>query len=161
MPIVLICLAIVQIEIPSSLSPAHNEEPSTSTPEDNNDTNTYTNNEDPSNSKPKKPTTTQSFDIPGLLTFILTIITVLIFLNTAGQKLPWTHPLVIATAVICSISATLFFLIETVWSPAPLIPLVQIWESGVGLFCLAQVFIFVALVAVCILSRLIQSGPFD
>ena len=149
MPIVLICLAIVQIEIPSSRPPAHDEEPSTPTPENNNNTNTYsTINEDPS--KVKKPSTAQSFDIPGLLTFILTIVTFLIFLNTAGQKLPWTHPFVISTAVICGISATLFFLIETVWSPAPLIPLAQIWDSGVGLFCLAQVFIFIAIVGVCI-----------
>lgn len=127
MPIVLACLVIVKREIPSSLPLQDEEAPG----------------------KPATQSGTQAFDVPGLIAFLATIITFLVFLNMAGQKLPWTHPLVISIAVVCAISATLFFLLETVWSPSPLIPLAQIWESGVGPFCLGQVFLFVALVGVC------------
>lgn len=140
MPIVLVCLVIVKQEIPSSSPPQDEEAPA---PVDQ-----LNSNSEEASSKPATQSETQAFDIPGLIAFLATIITFLVFLNVAGQKLSWTHPLVISIAVVCAVSATLFFLFETVWSPSPLIPLAQIWESGVGPFCLGQVFLFIALVGV-------------
>ncbi|OJJ79033.1 uncharacterized protein ASPGLDRAFT_1076543 [Aspergillus glaucus CBS 516.65] len=139
-PIVLICLLIVTREIPSP--PPPQDEETTVQGETSNS------NDDANGEPSSKPTTKpgiQNFDIPGLITFLTTIITFL-FLNLASQKLPITHPLVLTIAAISIISATLFFLIETIWSPSPLIPLTQIWRNGVAPFCLGQVSLFIALV---------------
>lgn len=141
-PIVLICLSIVTREIPSSPqenAPAHDEEATEATAHGEASDNTPYSNERPSKPKPNS-------DILGLLTFLATVITFLLFLNITGQKLPPTHPLVITIAALCIISTTLFFLIETIWSPCPLIPLTQIWKNGVAPFCLGQIFLFIALV---------------
>lgn len=137
-PIVLICLLIVTREIPSSPSPQDEE-----AAEVNNGDN-HANEEDPSEFSPKMGL--HKFDVPGLLAFLTTIITFLLFLNLAGQKLPWTHPIVLTIAAISVASGTLFFFIETIWTSSPLIPLSQIWKNGVAPFCLGQVFLFIALV---------------
>lgn len=137
-PIVLICLLIVTRKIPSSPPPQDEEAAEASNGSNN------ANEEIPS--EPSKKAGLQNFDIPGLITFLSTIITFLLFLNLAGQKLAFTNPIVLIIAAISTISATLFFLIETIWSPSPLIPFTQIWNNGVAPFCLGQVFLFIALV---------------
>lgn len=135
-PIVLICLLIVTRDIPSS-PPPQDEEAAAQDDISN------------SNGNKRKPGL-RNFDVPGLLTFLITIITFLLFLNIAGQKLPFTHPLILTVAAISITSATLFFLLETIWSPSPLIPLAQIWKNGVAPFCLGQILLFIATVGLVV-----------
>ena len=131
-PIVLICLLTVTRDIPSSTPPQ--DEEATAQDETRNSNGT------------ERERGLRNFDLPGLIIFLTTIVTFLLFLNLAGQKLPFTHPLALTIVTISIASAMLFFVVETIWSPNPLIPLSQIWENGVAPFCLGQVFLFIALV---------------
>ncbi|KAF1981182.1 MFS general substrate transporter, partial [Aulographum hederae CBS 113979] len=57
----------------------------------------------------------------GLLT--LTVLALLVPLTVGGQKLPWTHPLIIASFVGCGVAGTLFYFTEQYWAVEPIFPL--------------------------------------
>lgn len=70
-------------------------------------------------------------DFAGAALLVVTVTTLLLGLNTGGNQLPWSHPLVIAALVVSAVSASLFLYIESQPSiiPEPIIPVSLITHS--------------------------------
>ncbi|KAK5077983.1 hypothetical protein LTR64_003613 [Lithohypha guttulata] len=70
-------------------------------------------------------------DFLGALLLIVTVTTLLLGLNTGGNQLPWSHPLVIAALVVSILSFLLFVYIESNPRivPEPIIPVVLIGRT--------------------------------
>lgn len=70
-------------------------------------------------------------DFLGALLLVVTVTTLLLGLNTGGNQLPWTHPLVIAALVVSALSFCLFIYVESNPNivPEPIIPVVLIGRT--------------------------------
>ncbi|KAH6676218.1 major facilitator superfamily domain-containing protein [Halenospora varia] len=62
-------------------------------------------------------------DFVGAFFLSSTILTTLLVLDMGGQKLAWTHPIIIACACTAVISTILFALAEKHWAKEPIFPL--------------------------------------
>lgn len=70
-------------------------------------------------------------DFLGALLLVITVTILLLGLNTGGNQLPWSHPLVIAALVISPLTLLLFIYVESNPRivPEPIIPVVLIGKT--------------------------------
>lgn len=70
-------------------------------------------------------------DFLGALLLVVTVTTLLLGLNTGGNQLPWSHPLVIAALVVSALSLLLFIYVESNPNivPEPIIPVALIGRT--------------------------------
>lgn len=70
-------------------------------------------------------------DFLGSLLLVLTVVLVLLGLNTGGNQLPWSHPLIIAALTLSLVSLLAFLYLESTpaWVPEPVIPVVLIGKT--------------------------------
>jgi hypothetical protein len=83
----------------------------------------------------------RDLDFLGTGLFVMMMSNFLLVFNLGGQRLPWTHPIVVSLAVGCGLSGIAFVLTEAFWAKQPLIPLSLMRTKGIGLFCLVQIFL--------------------
>ncbi|KZF26756.1 putative transporter [Xylona heveae TC161] len=119
-PIALLCLVLAKYTLPSGPAQSHNEH----------------------SCRSSKRAKWKDVDFLGVITFVISMVSFLLFLDLGGQKLPWSHPVVIALIAACSVCSLAFVLIEKFWAVKPLIPLWLIRENGVGISCLVQILVF-------------------
>ncbi|KAF2245268.1 MFS general substrate transporter [Trematosphaeria pertusa] len=62
-------------------------------------------------------------DFVGGLWLSLTILAALLVLDTGGQKFPWSHPIIIASACVAAVGGVAFCLVERYWAKEPIFPL--------------------------------------
>lgn len=62
-------------------------------------------------------------DFLGGFFMSLTILTVLLVLDTGGQKYPWMHPIIILSSCLAVASGVAFYLVERYWATEPIFPL--------------------------------------
>lgn len=82
-------------------------------------------------------------DFLGALLLVIMVTTLLLGLNTGGNQLPWSHPLVIAALVVSGLCLLLFIYVESSprFAPEPIIPVKLIGGTRTILFaCLTNWF---------------------
>lgn len=79
-------------------------------------------------------------DFLGAITLVLTMVTLLLGLNTGGNQLPWTHPLVLISFPISAIFLGLFIYIEARVAAEPIIPIKLLLDRTVASACLTNWF---------------------
>jgi hypothetical protein len=62
-------------------------------------------------------------DFTGAFFLSAAILTALLMLDMGGQKLPWTHPVIIACGCAAVVCAACFGLVEAYWATEPIFPL--------------------------------------
>lgn len=70
-------------------------------------------------------------DFLGAALLVIAVTTLLLGLNTGGNQLPWTHPLVIAAIVVSFLALAVFLYVEASpqWVPEPIIPVLLIAKT--------------------------------
>ena len=86
----------------------------------------------------------RNLDWLGAILSALCITTGLGAISLGGQKLPWSHPLIILALIVCLISAALFMLTERYHAKFPLLPPKLITHNGIGLICVIQILLCAA-----------------
>lgn len=104
--------------------------------------------EDPANGRKNR-----SLDLPGLLTFTMTMISFLVVLDLGARPDGLENPLVIVFAILFLIFGLAFLFIEAYWAERPMIPLTLIKRPSVGLHYLAQMLCMCAQFAVSAIRR--------
>ncbi|CAI7621561.1 unnamed protein product [Penicillium pancosmium] len=79
-------------------------------------------------------------DFLGAITLVLTMVTLLLGLNTGGNQLPWTHPLVLISFPFSAIFLGLFIYIEARVAAEPIIPIRLLLDRTVASACLTNWF---------------------
>ncbi|KAJ5387947.1 hypothetical protein N7509_010488 [Penicillium cosmopolitanum] len=79
-------------------------------------------------------------DFLGATTLVLTMVTLLLGLNTGGNQLPWTHPLVLISFPVSAIFLGLFIYIEARVATEPIIPIRLLLDRTVASACLTNWF---------------------
>jgi len=82
-------------------------------------------------------------DFLGSGTLVTSLVLLLLGLNTGGNQLPWSHPLIITSLVLATATLALFFYLESTprWVPEPIIPVSLIIRTRTVLAaCLANWF---------------------
>lgn len=77
-------------------------------------------------------------DFLGVITLVITLVLFLLGLNTGGNQLPWTHPLVITTLPLSAVSLMIFVYIEANIAPEPIIPVRLLLDRTVFSACLTN-----------------------
>lgn len=98
-----------------------------------------------------------NLDIPGVITFALTMATFLALSALGGQRFAWDHPVILCTGAACTALGIIFILIQGFIAKRPLIPLQLLRSNGIGMFCMIQILLFVARFAV---SRSLSTSNF-
>ena len=83
-------------------------------------------------------------DYLGSLTLTCALVLFLLGLNTGGNVLPWTHPLVLTALPISSVFLLSFIYIEEKWAREPIIPVRLLLNRTVASTCLSYWFVFMA-----------------
>ena len=91
-------------------------------------------------------------DVLGAFTLIATLVLLLIGLNSGGNVVPWSHPLILITLLLSALCFALFIYIETK-HPEPIIPVVLLLDRTVLSACLTNWF-----TSMCVFS-IIFYGP--
>lgn len=70
-------------------------------------------------------------DFLGATLLVTSLVLLLLGLNTGGNQLPWSHPLIVTSLVLSGATLTLFIYLEAspAWVPEPMIPVVIIARS--------------------------------
>ena len=84
-------------------------------------------------------------DFLGALTLVLTLLLLLIGLNSGGNVVPWTHPLVLTTLPLSAVSLLLFIYVEDRIASEPVIPVRLLLNRTVASACLTNWFANMAL----------------
>ncbi|KAJ5226084.1 hypothetical protein N7468_007309 [Penicillium chermesinum] len=79
-------------------------------------------------------------DFLGAITLVLTLVTLLVGLNTGGNQLPWTHPIVIASLLLSVLFLGIFLYVEAKVASEPVIPAKLLLDRTVGAACLTNWF---------------------
>ncbi|KAJ5796379.1 uncharacterized protein N7518_004919 [Penicillium psychrosexuale] len=79
-------------------------------------------------------------DFLGAITLVLTLVTLLLGLNTGGNQVPWTHPLVLTSLVASAVFLGLFIYVEAVVASEPVIPVRLLLNRTVAAACLTNWF---------------------
>ncbi|CAI7655740.1 unnamed protein product [Penicillium discolor] len=79
-------------------------------------------------------------DFLGAITLVLTLVTLLLGLNTGGNQVPWTHPLVLTSLVSSAVFLGLFIYVEAVVASEPVIPVRLLLDRTVAAACLTNWF---------------------
>lgn len=80
----------------------------------------------------------RSMDWLGAIFFAICITTGLGAIGL-GEKLPWSHPLIILAITVCVVPAVLFVLTERYCATNPLIPPKLVTHNGIGAMCVVQI----------------------
>lgn len=70
-------------------------------------------------------------DFLGATLLVMSLVLLLLGLNTGGNQLPWSHPLIITSLILSGATLTLFLYLEATpaWIPEPVIPVTVIARS--------------------------------
>lgn len=79
-------------------------------------------------------------DFLGAITLVFTMVTLLLGLNTGGNQLPWTHPLVLISFPLFAVFLGLFIYIEARVAAEPIIPIKLLLDRTVASACLTNWF---------------------
>lgn len=79
-------------------------------------------------------------DFLGAITLVFTMVTLLLGLNTGGNQLPWTHPLVVTSFPLAAVFLALFIYIEARVATEPIIPVKLLLDRTVASACLTNWF---------------------
>lgn len=79
-------------------------------------------------------------DFLGAITLVLTLVTLLLGLNTGGNQVPWSHPLVVASLVMSAVFLGLFIYVEAKVASEPVIPVRLLLDRTVAAACLTNWF---------------------
>lgn len=79
-------------------------------------------------------------DFLGAITLVLTLVTLLLGLNTGGNQLPWTHPLVLTSLPLSAVFLGLFIYVEARVATEPMIPVKLLLDRTVAASCLTNWF---------------------
>lgn len=88
--------------------------------------------------KKKETARIDRVDFLGALTLILCLVTLLLGLNTGGNQVPWTHPLVLVTLPASAVFLGLFIYIEARVATEPVIPVKLLLNRTVASACLSN-----------------------
>lgn len=79
-------------------------------------------------------------DFLGAITLVITMVTLLLGLNTGGNQLPWSHPLVLVSLPLSAACLGLFVYIEARVASEPIIPIKLLLDRTVASACLTNWF---------------------
>lgn len=82
----------------------------------------------------------QRVDFLGAITLVLTLVTLLLGLNTGGNQVPWSHPLVLASLVMSAVFLGVFIYVEAKVASEPVIPVRLLLDRTVAAACLTNWF---------------------
>lgn len=80
-------------------------------------------------------------DFLGAITLVLTLVTLLLGLNTGGNQVPWTHPLVLTSLPVSAVFLGLFIYVEANIASEPVIPVHLLLNRTVLSACLTNWFV--------------------
>ncbi|MCJ1282398.1 hypothetical protein MMC26_001721 [Xylographa opegraphella] len=80
----------------------------------------------------------------GAFTLIATLVLLLLGLNTGGNVVPWTHPLVLTTLPLSIVSLLIFIYVESNYAEEPVIPVRLLLNRTVLSACLTNWFLTMA-----------------
>jgi MFS family permease len=86
-------------------------------------------------------------DFLGALTLVLTLILLLLGLNSGGNIVPWTHPLVLTSLPLSAVFLLLFIYIEDRVASEPIIPVRLLLNRTVASACLTNWFLNMSIFA--------------
>ncbi|KAJ5594959.1 uncharacterized protein N7459_001167 [Penicillium hispanicum] len=79
-------------------------------------------------------------DFLGAITLVLALVTLLLGLNTGGNQVPWTHPLVLTSLPLSVVFLGLFIYVETRVALEPIVPVKLLLDRTVAAACLTNWF---------------------
>ncbi|OQD73908.1 hypothetical protein PENDEC_c013G05835 [Penicillium decumbens] len=79
-------------------------------------------------------------DFLGAVTLVITLVTLLLGLNTGGNQVPWTHPIVLASLPLSALFLGVFIYVEALVAPEPVIPVKLLLNRTVASACLTNWF---------------------
>ncbi|KAJ5993607.1 hypothetical protein N7451_009331 [Penicillium sp. IBT 35674x] len=79
-------------------------------------------------------------DFLGAITLVLTLVTLLLGLNTGGNQVPWTHPIVLTSLPLSAVFLALFIYVEARVASEPIIPVKLLLDRTVAAACLTNWF---------------------
>ncbi|KAF7718295.1 MFS-type transporter [Penicillium ucsense] len=79
-------------------------------------------------------------DFLGAITLVLTLVTLLMGLNTGGNQVPWTHPLVLVSLPLSAVFLGIFIYVEAYIATEPVIPVRLLLDRTVASACLTNWF---------------------
>ena len=92
---------------------------------------------------PVKPTNKSAWkriDVLGAVTLIITLVFLLLGLNSGGNIVPWMHPLVLTTIPLSVVSLLIFIYVEITYASEPIIPVKLLLDRTVLSACLTNWF---------------------
>jgi len=90
--------------------------------------------------KKSEKSTLSRIDFLGAFTLVLTLVLLLLGLNSGGNIVPWTHPLVLVSLPLSAVSLCAFIYIEAYVAPEPVIPVRLLLNQTVAAACLCNWF---------------------
>ncbi|KAJ5168588.1 uncharacterized protein N7482_004182 [Penicillium canariense] len=84
-------------------------------------------------------------DFLGAITLVLTLVTLLLGLNTGGNQVPWTHPIVLVSLPLSAMFLGLFIYVEARVATEPVIPVKLLLDRTVASACLTNWFTTMAI----------------
>lgn len=90
--------------------------------------------------KQSKKSKLSRVDFPGALTLVTSLVLLLVGLNSGGNVVPWTHPLVLTTLPLSLLVLVGFVWIEARWAKEPVIPVKLLLNRTVGAACITNWF---------------------
>lgn len=79
-------------------------------------------------------------DFLGAITLVLTLVTLLLGLNTGGNQVPWSHPIVLASLPVSAVFFGIFIYVEACVASEPVIPVKLLLDRTVASACLTNWF---------------------
>ncbi|KAJ5826128.1 hypothetical protein N7474_003266 [Penicillium riverlandense] len=80
-------------------------------------------------------------DFLGAVTLVITLVTLLLGLNTGGNQVPWTHPVVLTSLPLSAVFLGIFIYIEAKVASEPIIPVRLLLDRTVLAACLINWFL--------------------
>lgn len=84
-------------------------------------------------------------DYAGAFTLVMSLVLLLVALNTGGNLFPWTHPLILACLLLSSLCLFAFGYIEKYLAKEPVIPVGLLADRTVLAACMANWFMVMSL----------------
>jgi MFS family permease len=79
-------------------------------------------------------------DFIGAFTLVVTLVTLLLGLNTGGNQVPWTHPIVLVSLPLSAVFLGVFIYVEAYIATEPVIPVKLLLDRTVASACLTNWF---------------------
>ncbi|KAL2839624.1 major facilitator superfamily domain-containing protein [Aspergillus pseudoustus] len=90
--------------------------------------------------KESKKNKLKRVDFLGSITLVIALVLLLLGLNTGGNQVPWTHPLILTTLPLSAVVLGIFIFIEANYAPEPIIPVRLLLNRTVLAACLTNWF---------------------